>query len=355
MTRLVLDCRWLGFAGVGRATEHLLRGLDRSPDRTQWVAWGPGLASELAPGLDRIPDEGDPRAWLGQRGVVRIPRGEGGVLFMHQTRPVLSPRCVTVIHDTTQLRTPASRATTAMRRAFLRRIARSSAGVITVSEWSRKRIAEDLGIPAARIRVVGNPADPAFGRRVHQLRRETARREMALYVGSFAPHKNIPRLVEAFSRTRFRRDGGELVLAGGRPDEAEHVRRGLAIADVTVLGRCPQAELERLFAQSRLLVQPSLEEGFGLPVWEAMSAGIPVCSSTGGALAEIGSGSVARFDPLSVEEMADALDRGIAAARDRDLEAERAASLAFLARSPDPERYALEMQTALLDLLEGPS
>lgn len=275
------------------------------------------------------------------------------MVFMHQTRPLLAGRCITVIHDTIQLRTTRSTVVAMARRAFLRRSATSSAGVITVSEWSRVRIEEDLGIPSVRIRVVGHPADTGFSERIHRLRRETIRREMALYAGSFAPHKNIDGLIAGFRRSELCRDGGELVVVGGRGDEAARLRDRVQHARITILERCPQEELDRLFASARILVQPSFEEGFGLPVWEALSAGIPVASTSGGALATLGAGAVAMFDPHSEAEIAAAIDEAVASARARSLDDELAAAARFLEGVPNPAQYADDMEEAVLDLL-GP-
>lgn len=348
---LVLDCRWLGFGGVGKATEFMLRGLSDGSPQLDWLAWGPTSTTEFAPEMAVVPTDSDPRSWAGQRSWNERPRGQLGIVYMHQTRPLGGPPCVTVIHDTTQIRTARTRATRSLRRAYLRRIARSSAGVITVSDWSRKSIERELGIPSDRIRVVGNPVDPAFGTRVRRLRESLPRREMALYVGSLGPHKNIPRLLAAFGESSFASEGGELVLAGASPHEAAKARRISSRFKLTVVERCPQSALDQLYAEARIVVQPSLEEGFGLPVWEAMSAGIPVCCSTGGALAEIGQASAAVFDPLSVSDIGRSLDSTVHAARALTPQDEAAAAVRFLAAKPTPAEYAGRMELAVLDLL----
>jgi glycosyltransferase involved in cell wall biosynthesis len=348
---LVLDCRWLGYAGAGRATEHLLRGLGEGPRRARWTLWGPGEAAELAPGLPHLSHDRDPREWAGQRATLSLPRRRSAMVFMHQTRPLLAGRCVTVIHDTTQLRTAGSARVARARRAFLRRVAASSAGVITVSDWSRTRISEDLGLAPERVRVVGNPADRGFGERIRRLRQDSPRREMALYVGSFAPHKNVEGLIEGFLRSTLRGDGGELMLVGGRPEESRHLRARVDDARITIVEQCPQDLLDRLFASARVLVQPSFEEGFGLPVSEALSAGIPVACSRGGALEVVGAGAAARFDPHSADGIASAIDVAVARGRDLTSGDEEAAAALFLAGAPTLAEYADRMEDAVLDLL----
>ncbi len=109
--------------------------------------------------------------------------------------------------------------------------------------------------------------------------------------------------------------GGELVLAGVDGDaQVELARRAsAAAANVHLPGIVAQAELERLMARAAVLVQPSLEEGFGLPVVEALQAGIPVAVSRRGPLVELSGGAAPSFDPLDVSEMAAAIDAAAAA------------------------------------------
>jgi alpha-1,3-rhamnosyl/mannosyltransferase len=133
-----------------------------------------------------------------------------------------------------------------------------------------------------------------------------------VFVGRDAPHKNLDRLVRAFAMTEFARAGGVLTLAGVDGAAVDRLRALAAQigAPVELPGVVSQAALEELLASAALLAQPSLEEGFGLPVAEALAAGIPVAMSTAPALLEITRGApVETFDPLSVDAMAAAIDR----------------------------------------------
>ena len=144
-----------------------------------------------------------------------------------------------------------------------------------------------------------------------------------MFVGRDAPHKNLDRLVRGFapSDVRARRARCSRWPASTAPRStgcstlaAQHRAR------VELPGVVPQPALEQLLASATLLVQPSLEEGFGLPVAEAMAAGIPVAISTAPALLEITRGApVETFDPLDVDAIAHAIDRvgGVVRARSR--------------------------------------
>ncbi len=333
---IALDCRWLSFSGAGRVTESLLRGLQVVAPPHRWVLWGPPeVAGHLWPGAEHVLDTTDPRRLNGQRSWFAIPPADL-VVFLHQQRPLRHVPALTMVLDTTPLRYHRNPVDAWAKRRFLRRVGRASNGILTISDFSRRCIQADLGIGAGRITKVGLPADRELAERILALRARSAPEEVALYVGLFLPHKNLPRLIEAFGRTAFRQRGGTLLLVGGK-DAAEPLRRSLDQDQsryVTIRPSCTQPELESLFATSRFLVQPSLEEGFGLPVQEALASGLAACVSNGGALPEVTRGFTEHFDPTSVEAMTTAIDQTADRAGNQMGDHGRSSAEAFLARTP---------------------
>jgi len=348
---VVLDCRWLSFSGAGRVTESLLRGLAATPPPQRWVLWGPAdAAGYLWPGAEHIDVASRPTRMNGQREWFGIPAADL-VVFMHQQRPLRSVPALSMILDTTPLRYNRNRADRWVKRQFLRRVGRISRGIITISDFSSRCIARDLGVPPSRITKVGLPADAVLAERVLAHRATSTREDVALYVGLFLPHKNLGRLIESFGRTAFRRRGGKLLLVGGK-DRAEpllHSLDGEQRSYVTIRPQCTQAELEAHYATARFLVQPSLEEGFGLPVQEALACGLPACVSNGGALPEVTRGLAEHFEATSVTAMAAAIDRAADRATDTGRDQGRSLSNSFLARTPSIDDLAREM----LDLIEA--
>jgi glycosyltransferase involved in cell wall biosynthesis len=313
---VVLDCRWLGTWGAGRVTEHLLRGLAQDPPARQWLLWGPPAVEAYAwPGAGVALTGTDPRRLYGQRSWFSVPPGRLTV-FLHQQRPLRRLPGATLIYDTIALRHGTGPVGALARRFYLRRAAAVSDHVITISEYSRRCIRRDLGVADHRLSVIPLPIDAEAAARLARRRRGAELSATALYVGRFAPHKNLDRLLLAFATTTFCAGGGRLLLVGGSPAEVTSMRRGLSSAQrrfVEVRGWCDQNELEDLMATARFLVQPSLEEGFGLPVLEALAGGLPVCVSNGGALPEMTQGLAEPFEATSVDDMARALDACAAA------------------------------------------
>jgi glycosyltransferase involved in cell wall biosynthesis len=314
------------------------------------VLWGPPeAAAYLWPGTEHIVTSSKPTQLNGQREWFAVPPADL-VVFLHQQRPLRRVPALTTILDTTPLRFNRNGLDAWAKARFLRRVGGISEGIMTISDFSRRCIERDLGIPAARITKLGLPADGELARRVLALRSDAAREDVALYVGLFLPHKNLPRLIRAFGRTSFCRSGGKLLLVGGK-ELAAPLHQSLHDRQrryVTIRAASTQAELERLYATSRLLVQPSLEEGFGLPVQEALASGLPACASNGGALPEVTHGLAEHFDATSETAMAAAIDRTVEGAAEVERDQGRSLSASFLARAPSIDGLAGQV----MDLVE---
>lgn len=312
--RIVLDCRLLGMGGAGRVTELMLDHFRDEPPAGHWILWGAPERVEPRrfPGAEVVPWSGDPRTLSGQRDLFRVPRGDV-VLYSHQIRPLRPGRSVTIIHDTIPLRHGGTPMRCRLKRLYFLAVARASDRVLTDSEFSRDCIERDLGVPRERISVMTFPSDPERAAAVARLRDELCQEERLLYLGRFAPHKNLERLCRAFTASDFAARGGTLVLVGGWDDEADRMREWVdaqGIAGVEVRPTCPDEEIDRLLATSRALVLPSLEEGFGLPAFEAAASGLPVAASRTGAMPLLGEQAVL-FDPLDEDAMRDALDTAV--------------------------------------------
>ena len=211
--------------------------------------------------------------------------------------PLAFPRTVLVIHDAAVLRHPAwySPVYAAWQRRLLPAVARRAMHVVTVSEFSRGELVELLGLAPERVSVIPGGVGPAFtpaadpepARRAHGLQRP-----YVLCVASQIARKNLGALVPAAAQLAD--EGIEVVVAGGhRPQFA---REG-ELAGVRLLGPVDDRLLPGLYAGAEAFVLPSLHEGFGLCVLEAMAAGVPVVAADAGALPETAGGAARLVAP----------------------------------------------------------
>jgi glycosyltransferase involved in cell wall biosynthesis len=166
--------------------------------------------------------------------------------------------------------------------------------------------------------VVANGVDESFRNEISEfevaavLARLGLETGYLLFVGNPKPHKNVEGLLAAYAELRRRRaDAPLLVLAGERDADRSPVAARLAVhglgGSVRRLGFVAAADLPALYRGAVLLVQPSLWEGFGLPVAEAMAAGTAVVASRRGALPEVTGDAARLIDPEDVGGLADAI------------------------------------------------
>ena len=321
--RFMVDCRWLGPGGAGTVTDLFLRGCAAITPEGEWTLWGPApVEDRLWPGAHYHPGYRSPKALAGQRDWWAVPDADVS-LFLHQVRPLSGNPSVTTIYDTVQTRFGRHRRA---KRLYLRAVARSSRAVITISEASRRRLIEDLGVDPETIEVVRLPLDPLLVDRIDQTRSRSVIEPVLLYVGRFAAHKNLSRLIQAFGTTRFRAAGGRLLLVGGTAAEAAQLRsQSGSLQGIEIRPACSQQEIEDLYARCTAVILPSLEEGFGLPAWEALTCGIPVAISDAAALREATMGLVDAFPATSERTMSAAIDRTTTESRSDTVERARKA------------------------------
>jgi glycosyltransferase involved in cell wall biosynthesis len=198
---------------------------------------------------------------------------------------------VLTVHDLAILRSPEAfpRWHRLYGRAGLVRVLREADAVVAVSELTKRETVALAGISPERIRVVPNGVDPVFTQDGPR-----ADGDYVLAVATLEPRKNLARVVEA-----ARVAGVELRVVGARGWGGVEVEGWV--------GEIPDAELAALYRGARCVLYPSLYEGFGLPVLEAMSSGVPVVTSRGTAMEEVAGGAAVLVDPLDVEAIAEGI------------------------------------------------
>jgi glycosyltransferase involved in cell wall biosynthesis len=192
--------------------------------------------------------------------------------------------------------------------------------IATVSQFSKKDIMATYHTPETKIRVVYNGVKEVFQPTSFEAQaavkeRYTEEKEYFIYIGAIHPRKNLIRLLKAFSVFKKRQKSNmKLVLAGRLAWKNDAFLALLKTYkyrnDVVLLNYIEdEGELASLVAAAYALVYPSLFEGFGVPVAEAMRCGVPVLTSKDSAMQEISEGAALYFDPTNIADMAEALMR----------------------------------------------
>ncbi len=257
-------------------------------------------------------------------------------------RPPKGRRLTATLHDVTAWKLPDKhdKGTLVLDHNWLTRVLKPAAGLLAVSQHTRRDAAEVLKLDPDKIKVVYNGvAEPYFTVTREQALAVRNRYGLAkpyvLQVGTIEPRKNTMRLLDAWASLRWElRDFYDLILIGpmGWADEKVQARIKSLPSGVRYLGYVSEADLPALTRGASLLAYPSLYEGFGLPIAQAMAAGVAVLTSNTSSMPEVAGGGARFIDPLSVSDIASAL---AALLEDKD---ERA-RLAAAGRAIAEERY----------------
>lgn len=277
----------------------------------------PQLPGSLRVVRSRLPRAALYRAWS----TVRRPRVEavtGPVDVLHATTwavPGHRAPLVVTVHDLAFLREPAH--FTRHGNAFFRRswdVVRAEAARVVVPSETTAADCVAHGMDRARIRVIPHGVRPdavSDARRARWRERFGVARPYVLWCGTLEPRKNVPRLVDAYARAALE-IGADMVLVGptGWGDTSELVSRALAklpAGTVHLLGRLDDEDLQTAFSGALVFAFPSLWEGFGMPVLEAMAHGVPVVTSAATSMAEFVGAAGVLVDPRDADSIADGL------------------------------------------------
>lgn len=330
-----------GRTGVGYYTEHLLHHLaaEAPGDEIVVVSNRPVDVARPLPSNAWVARDASfsfRLAWL-QFGAPRLLDALDADVahFTNSIVPLASPvPTVVTIHDMSLTLFPRYHPVrrVLLNRPLVRLATRQVDAIITVSHSARRDILRLYDVEPGRVHVVHEAAAPAFRPIADRARLDAVRARYALpdqfvlYVGTIEPRKNLPRLVEAYGRRHRAGDlPWPLVCIGrygwrARDVQARVERLGLERA-IRFAGYVPFDDLPAIYNLAGLFVFPSLHEGFGLPVVEAMACGVPAIVGGNSSLAEIAAGAAETVDATNVEALGEAL---VALARSPDRRADLA-------------------------------
>jgi glycosyltransferase involved in cell wall biosynthesis len=335
--KVAIDIRRMSDFGVGTYTRNVVRALSRLDRESHYILIGsPQKATEigpLPPNFQTVPllePDTTAKGYFKFRTVLRhmdcdlvhiphlfgIPKG-------------MSCPYVITVHDVLEHMIRAN-GRSGLRRELhfqlTRRVLKGAERIFAVSKFTKSEIEKLFGIAPEHIEVVYNAIDERF---LHGHATEADRQFLAeryqvnypflLYAGRISPHKNVVRIIEAFSALKAELDkegkypGLKLVIIGDElskhPDLRRTVIRGGVQNDVRFLGFIPIEVLRVFYDAAKIFVFPSLYEGFGLPPLEAMAHGTPVLASNTSSLPEVVGNAAVLVNPENVFEIMRALHR----------------------------------------------
>lgn len=335
--KIAIDIRRMTEFGVGTYIRNVVRTLSRLDHESEYFLIGPPAKVQeigtLPPNFRNIPAEAPEFSLQGYR-EFRLALKHLNCDLVHIPNLFSVPRfmpCPYILtaHDMLEhvslLRDQSSFRST-WQLQMTKRILRGAARILAVSNFTCTEIEKFFEIPSSRIEVVYNAIDERFLRghasaadRELIAQRYQVNYPFLLYAGRVSPHKNVVRMIEAFSalKTELEKDGAyadlKLIIIGddlsGNPDLRRTVVRSCVQNDVRFLGFIPIEVLRIFYDAAKIFVFPSLYEGFGLPPLEAMAHGTPVVTSNVSSLPEVVGNAAVLVNPENVFEIMRALHR----------------------------------------------
>jgi glycosyltransferase involved in cell wall biosynthesis len=241
----------------------------------------------------------------------------------HSVEPLLPPagKCKTIatVHDLSYKKFPNlfNQGVIVWDR-HIRRSLKVADAIVTPSQNTKADVVEMFGLDSEKIHVVHPPVSSIFtpGRGMAEpiLRKYGITQPYVLFAGTLEPRKNIPFLIKSFERFCDKiHENVQLVLVGKRgwlyEGILKAIRESPRAIDIKYLDYLPEADLAAIYSSALFFVYPSLYEGYGFPVLEAMSSGVPVITSRNSSMLELAEGAALLIDPTNVEEMVDCMEK----------------------------------------------
>lgn len=293
--RIGIDCRMINEAGIGRYIRNLTVNLKKIDKDNEYILFSPDIK------------------WYSLAEQVKIPKllkslNLDLMHFPHFNVPIFyQGKFVVTIHDLIHQRFAMQRATThgplvykikqfGYKKVFQHAI-QKSVKILVPSNFVKNQLIQDWGIDSNKIAVTYEAVDD----KILKINPKKLSLNYIFYVGNAHPHKNVEGLIKTFLKLKIR--NLKLILAGHDHYFWQRIKDKYRDKNIIYKGYVSDEELVTLYKNARCLVMPSFEEGFGIPLLEAMALSCPVVSSNAGSLPEIGGDAAIYFDPHNQQDM----------------------------------------------------
>jgi len=321
------------FRGLGNYSRNLIQGLTESYPQHRYVAFTQAYNDARAiawknnvPGLKIVQPQGSvakkiPALWRSRLMVKDLLANEIDVYHgLHHELPAgireAGIKSVVTVHDVLFLRFPQfhSKINRLIYTRKLRASCKNADVVVAISEQTKQDLIHFLQVPEKKIQVVYQSCEPKFFEEIKPEQEIFLKQKYKLpdtyllYVGALTPSKNLENLLQAYHKLQADQPDVHLVLAGigGLEKTLKQQSRDWHISEkVHFPGFIDSADLPILFKAATIFVYPSLFEGFGIPIIEALASGVPVITSTDSCFAEAGGPGSKYVNPLDVEKLYD--------------------------------------------------
>ncbi|HID2522481.1 glycosyltransferase family 4 protein [Klebsiella pneumoniae] len=288
--KIYFDTNWVGPTGIGRFSSEIIKGI---------------------PAITKIPIKGNPLSFSYMIKLSIFLFFSSGKYFTpgFNVPLICLKKTIITLHDLNHIDLDYN--SSIFKRMyysiFLKNACKKCYSILTVSEFSKKRIVDWSGVDESKVIVVGNGVSDSFSSPDEKSINGLDNKKYILMVSNRKIHKNEQRAIQAFSAAMIDEQVLLYITGCETPELVELIKR-LNIKDkVIFLGKLTDERLITVYKNAIMLLFPSLYEGFGLPVIEAMKSGLPVVTSKTTSLGEIAGDAAFLIDPTSVED----ISRGI--------------------------------------------
>jgi len=338
--KIVIDARFWSESGIGRYLRNLIKNLQRIDQSSEYFI----LLLKKDFGNVNFQNHNFRKVladckWYGIDEQIKLPGlikklNPDIVHFPHFNVPIFyKGRYIVTIHDLIHQHYQTREATTknslvykikkAGYKTVFSQAIKNAISIITPSEFVKKQLEDEWGIAVSKVTVTHEGVDEEIINEISSIKEKdfesisqkfNFKKPYLFYIGNAQPHKNIKRLLEVFNVIRGKNPDLYLVLSGPEHSFWDRVKKelgGLENKGVVVTGFVSEKELAVLYKNALAYIQPSLEEGFGIPILEAMASSCPVVASNTASLPEVGSDAALYFNPLDNKDMVEQITRVI--------------------------------------------